>query len=568
MNYNKPIFLLILILGISTAIYAQIDSRSMSKLHNEAPDEKSVPMPLEEVKTSPGYIFEASGIFTIQANVDEDGDNILGDAANEPSIAVDPTDPNRIMIGWRQFDNVGSNFRQAGYAYSTDAGQSWTFPGSIDAGVFRSDPVLDCNNDGIFFYNSLTVNGSGDYLCTVYKTGAGNEEWDEGTFAQGGDKQWMRIDNTGGTGSGNIYSNWTMSYSYCWPAYFTRSTDEGNVYETCTTIPGAPFWGTENVGPDGELYVVGRGDFDHIMLAKSTNAQVPGSAIVWDHHTGIDLDGQLSIQPEVNPVGLMGQVWVDCDRSDGAGRGNVYVCASVDRYGSVDPGDVMFAKSTDGGLNFEAPLRINDDLSVYNHQWFATMSVAPNGRIDIVWLDTRADPAGLFKSVLYYSFSVDQGVTWSENEQMSAIFDPHVGWPQQQKMGDYFDMVSDDGGAHLAWANTLNNEQDVYYSYITPDDVGIEDQDNTSLVYRVESYPNPFREKTNIRYTLKENADVTIAVYDMLGNEVGLITDEYQTAGIHMVAFDAHDLPDGIYIASLNVNGVVKRKKMVKANSM
>ncbi len=62
------------------------------------------------------------------------------------------------------------------------------------------------------------------------------------------------------------------------------------------------------------------------------------------------------------------------------------------------------------------------------------------------------------------------------------------------------------------------------------------------------------------------NADVTIAVYDMLGNEVGLITDEYQTAGIHMVAFDAHDLPDGIYIASLNVNGVVKRKKMVKAN--
>ncbi len=142
MNYYKPTFLLILILAISTAIYAQIDHRSISKMHNEAPDEKSVPMPLEEVKTSPGYIFEASGIFTIQANVDEDGDNILGDAANEPSIAVDPTDPNRIMIGWRQFDNVSSNFRQAGYAYSTDAGQSWTFPGSIDAGVFRFGGII------------------------------------------------------------------------------------------------------------------------------------------------------------------------------------------------------------------------------------------------------------------------------------------------------------------------------------------------------------------------------------------------------------------------------------------
>jgi hypothetical protein len=34
-------------------------------------------------------------------------------------------------------------------------------------------------------------------------------------------------------------------------------------------------------------------------------------------------------------------------------------------------------------------------------------------------------------------------------------------------MGDYFDMVSDNNGASLAWAATFNNEQDVYYSYIT-----------------------------------------------------------------------------------------------------
>jgi len=96
------------------------------------------------------------------------------------------------------------------------------------------------------------------------------------------------------------------------------------------------------------------------------------------------------------------------------------------------------------------------------------MSVAPNGRIDVVWLDTRNDPGG-YDSELYYSNSTDGGLTWSANEQMSESFDPHVGWPIQQKMGDYFDMVSDDGGAHLAWAGTFNGEQDVYYSYITPE---------------------------------------------------------------------------------------------------
>ena len=41
---------------------------------------------------------------------------------------------------------------------------------------------------------------------------------------------------------------------------------------------------------------------------------------------------------------------------------------------------------------------------------------------------------------------VDGGVTWSLNERLSEAFDPHVGWPNQDKMGDYFHMVSDDAG--------------------------------------------------------------------------------------------------------------------------
>ena len=104
----------------------------------------------------------------VQVNVDSLGANIPGDAANEPSIAVDPTNPNNIVIGWRQFDNVASNFRQAGYAYSHDAGRHWTFPGVLEPGVFRSDPVLGCDPDGTFFYYSLTLDGS-LYTCQTFK---------------------------------------------------------------------------------------------------------------------------------------------------------------------------------------------------------------------------------------------------------------------------------------------------------------------------------------------------------------------------------------------------------------
>ena len=79
-----------------------------------------------------------------QVNVNANGQNITGDAANEPSIAVDPTNHNRMVIGWRQFNSVTSNFRQGGYGYTTNGGTTWTFPGVLENNVFRSDPVLYC----------------------------------------------------------------------------------------------------------------------------------------------------------------------------------------------------------------------------------------------------------------------------------------------------------------------------------------------------------------------------------------------------------------------------------------
>ena len=96
------------------------------------------------------------GPFTsFQVNVDASGNNIVGDAANEPSITVDPTNLNRMAIGWRQFNSVTSNFRQGGYGYTTDGGTTWKFPGILENNVFRSDPVLGADEAGNFFYLSL-----------------------------------------------------------------------------------------------------------------------------------------------------------------------------------------------------------------------------------------------------------------------------------------------------------------------------------------------------------------------------------------------------------------------------
>src|SRR5262245_11713295 len=59
-----------------------------------------------KIETSPGMISQFNSFTSIQVNVNASGQNILGDAANECALSVDPTDRNKKVIGWRQFNSV------------------------------------------------------------------------------------------------------------------------------------------------------------------------------------------------------------------------------------------------------------------------------------------------------------------------------------------------------------------------------------------------------------------------------------------------------------------------------
>jgi len=477
MNKNYPVtesfssmrllfYLIVCLFILHNQIFAQSGDQKNPqdpRLHHEVKDDDYIPVDRDNLGRSPAYNYSMSTITTTQVNVDANGQNIVGDAANEPSIAVDPTNRNNITIGWRQFNTITNNFRQAGYGYSTNGGQSWNFPGVIEPGIFRSDPVLDADDEGNIYYNSLT--NTPEYFCDVFKSSNGGALWDGGTFAQGGDKQWMTIDKIDGQGNGHIYAFWTTYYSVCEPDHFTRSINSGASFEDCVTVPNEPYWGTLAVGPEGELYIGGTIGFN-FQVAKSTTAKNPSLPVTWEFTTNVNLDGNIANGYGPNPGGLLGQTLIAVDTSTGIYRGNVYLLCSVDRNSNPDPLDVMFTRSTNGGVNWSSPIKVNDDPGTSAYQWFGTMSVAPNGRIDVIWLDTRDNP-GTYLSALYYSNSKDGGATWSVNEKLSDYFDPHLGWPQQNKMGDYFHLVSDSNGANLAWAATFNGEQDVYYSYIT-----------------------------------------------------------------------------------------------------
>jgi hypothetical protein len=210
-----------------------------------------------------------------QVNVNAAGQNIPGDAANEPSFCIDPTNPNRIAVGWRQFDTTNNIFRQSGVAYSTNGGLSWTFPGSLDPGTFRSDPVLASDANGIFYY--LGITNENTFACDLLRSTNGGVTWQSAGPALGGDKEWMAIDTTTGPGRGNIYQVWSPFYNVYTNNQnylFTRSTDGGGSWMTAIGLPYSPFFGTLDVGPDGELYMFGTAyGIPPFALNRSTNAQ-------------------------------------------------------------------------------------------------------------------------------------------------------------------------------------------------------------------------------------------------------------------------------------------------------
>ena len=143
-----------------------------------------------------------------QVNVDQNGQNIVGDAANECAISVDPTNGNKMTIAWRQFNDVTSNFRQGGWGYTTDAGMHWTFPGVLQNNVFRSDPVTKSDETGQFFYLSLQSNAQQSFFCDdLWRSTNGGQTWTEQSpdRSAGGDKEWFTIDKTNGPGHGFQY---------------------------------------------------------------------------------------------------------------------------------------------------------------------------------------------------------------------------------------------------------------------------------------------------------------------------------------------------------------------------
>ena len=77
-----------------------------------------------------------------------------------------------------------------------------------------------------------------------------------------------------------------------------------------------------------------------------------------------------------------------------------------------------------------------------------------------------------------------------------------------------------------------------------------------------QNYPNPFNPSTQIKFQLKNQEDVSLKVYNLLGQEVATLINETIDAGVYTISFDASNLSAGVYIYSIKAGEFQAAKKM------
>lgn len=380
--------------------------------------------------------------------------------ANEVHIAVNPTDPLHLLAVGKDYSLGRNGDCASGGAYhvgsasyvSFDGGLTWSttrvpapYPngGAEDSPLpFKcgSDPVAIFGPDGTAYYLLLNFQYTGGRAAgiAVARSLDGGRSWPAGEIrllhtSGGDDKEWGAS-----TRDGNLHIVWTDVYGG--RMYYARtlgSFDQWQVRQFANSGSGNPAV-TVAGGPNSEVYIFWR-DGAAIKFTKSTDGGATLSPIRVAFTTR---PYEASGQPRLP---FMPQLAVDAN-PDSPFAGSIYVAWPQRNTGS----DAFLAHSRDGGLTWSTPVRVNDDSSTSARQVMPHPSVAPNGRVDVAWVDQRL-ARNTDQWHAFVASSTDGGVTFGANRLVQDV-PLEAQWSRHQNggvfIGDYIGIASTNSYAY------------------------------------------------------------------------------------------------------------------------
>jgi hypothetical protein len=428
----------------------------------------------------------------------------------EPWVEVNPTNPSRLVGVYQQdrFSSGGSSGQ--GVSISNDGGANWSqlpvsawpkfsrcngaAPGSAGDFERATDPWVSFGPDGRAYQISLAFNDTRnlDNAVLVSRSTNGGSSWDA--------VQTIRRDNDPNvfndkesitadwTNASNVYAIWDRlvfpteraqgvsfltAAAFRGPTWFARSTNGGSSWEPARPIfdPGQ---NDQTIGnqiaalPDGDLVNVmtvfrndnqqkRKGGFISVLRSTTKGA-------TWSGEIPVNRLGTVAVtDPETGEDVRTGDIIPDIATDRRAGTDNVYVVWQDARFTGFARDQIAFAKSTDGGLTWSAPVRIN---AVKSTQAFtASIEVDAAGNLGVTYLDFRnnnpATPA--LETDLWFLRSTNGGASWSEERVTPASFDMRAA-PNASGLfvGDYLGLDSDGTTFKPFWAQSMASGTDTF----------------------------------------------------------------------------------------------------------
>ncbi|WP_290664795.1 T9SS type A sorting domain-containing protein [Ignavibacterium sp.] len=498
---------------------------------------------------------------------------------SEVFITAHPTNPDVLFASANTIVFVPF-FVSEGIYVTTNGGNNWFGSDTCNGpniSFHQGDPGVSIDRYGRFI---LTRLGKQPFygIYSHYSTDNGINWSPQKTITSEGEFEKASIVSDNNPTSpyyGRTYATW-VKLSGSFPVEFSFTDDISQSWNQILTInsftqrsSGADI----EIGNNGEVFIayalvsdISPFNETAISFAKSINGGTTWSVM----NNVFPINGINGTLPQKSNIRVNGLPRITVDKSNSSNRGTIYIVTTQKNLAPAgsDP-DIILYKSTDNGLSWSGGIRVNQDaLNNGKTQYFPAIDVDQYGGINIIYYDDRTttnDSASVF-----LSRSTDGGLTWSDFNISDHNFKPQpIGGLGQGYQGDNIDIVCVGDKMFPVWMDNSTGIYQIWTAAISINPNNVEDAIDLITDFRLfQNYPNPFNPSTRISWQSPVDGWQTLKIFDVLGNEVATLVNEFRPKGFYEINFSISQWPEinlksGIYFYQLNVGEYTETKKMV-----
>ncbi len=240
---------------------------------------------------------------------------------------------------------------------------------------------------------------------------------------------------------------------------------------------------------------------------------------------------------------------------------NAWLFYSQGTQGNID---LYCMVSTNMGVAFGTAFTVTNPPG-RDEYWFDAKPYMLNpGGVDLIFYSDSlqgGSPTNTTDKLLYSYATNNLPSTFSGFEQISG-FPPE--WSIRGYIPSLIEYYNTAGDFGALWVGVSGSSKKLYYDrYLSFSKVKKDYTTTPEKYYLGQNYPNPFNPKTKIDFSIIKNSLVTIKVYDILGKEVDLITNEVLSAGKYTIDYDGSKLSSGIYFYKIFAGEFSETRKMI-----